>query len=724
MRLLRSRLILLALVGIVPLAAMSGFGLRQLVLQQTIQDEQAAVDISRALATAVDGALGESVAVLDTLATSAQLDSGDPARFTEHAQRVMARQPAWLFIHLAEPSGAVVMNTKYRNGGSDRPIIPEKESFRIVIETLKPTIGNLIRGPRDEWGVPVRVPVIRNGRLRYVLSGIIKPDAILDVVNRQRVPAEWVVSVFDAKGVRVARSREQERYIGNLAPPELQALMEKGSDEGYGLTTALEGDSVHTAFTRSKHTGWSVAIGRPSGAAQAGILRSLAVFGGGIALSLIFAVFAAIRITRSINRPIRELANATRDIGRGEPLAAPATDIREIADLANALVASDAAVKSSRQQAEIASRAKDEFLAVLGHELRNPLAPIVTALRLMDMRKDEANAGERRIIERQVAHLSRLVDDLLDISRITRGKIELDLQPVNMMTVVNGALEMIQPMLEKRSRPIDVQMPVAPVYVRGDVTRLTQVLANLLTNAARYTPDDGRIALEVGEVEGIVQIRVDDSGTGIAPDLLPRVFAMFVQGRQSIDRRVGGLGLGLAIVKALVELHGGTVTATSKGQDLGSTFTVRLPKAELSALSGPVPASAPPARARQSGKVLVVDDNVDAAETLALLLRSAGYEVHTAADAEAGLAVAEAFRPELAVLDIGLPGMNGYELAIRLRAQLSNPCLKLIALTGYGRDSDRERAMKSGFDVHVTKPADPGRLLGEVARLRKEAAVA
>ncbi|MEO8164091.1 MAG: ATP-binding protein [Betaproteobacteria bacterium] len=635
MRLLRRRLILLALVGILPLAAMSGLGLRELANRHRIQGEQAAIDISRALAIAVDGALGESVAVLDTLATAVQLDAGYPTRFNRSAQRVMALQPAWLFIHLADPSGAVVLNTKYQNGGTDPPIIPEKESFRIVLETLRPTIGNLLRAPHGEWGVPVRVPVLRNGHLRYVLSGIIKPDTILDVVNRQRVPPEWVVSVFDAKGVRVARSRDHEAFIGNPAPAALQSLMEKGSDEGYGLTTALEGERVQTAFTRSKQTGWVVAIGTPDSMTQAGIYRSLAVFGGGILLSLVFAVLAAVRITRSINRPIRELANATCEIGRGEPLKVPATDIREIAELSSALAASDAAVKTSRKQAEVASQAKDEFLAMLGHELRNPLAPIVTALRLMEMRKDDSSVSERRVIERQVAHLSRLVDDLLDISRITQGKIELDLKRVSMMTVVTGALEMTQPLLEKRSKPIDVQMPTEPVYARGDATRLTQVLANLLSNAARYTPNDGRIALQVGEVDGMVQICVEDSGTGIAAELLPRVFAMFVQGRQSIDRRVGGLGLGLAIVKALVQLHGGTVEAMSKGPNLGSTFVVRLPKAEINALSGPRQDRTSTIRTKQSGKVLVVDDNVDAAETLALLLRSAGYEIHTAADAEA-----------------------------------------------------------------------------------------
>ena len=714
---LRSRLLLLSLVGFLPLAAMSGIGLLELVMQQHKQVERSSRELSRALATAVDAALGESVSVLQTLATSSALDGGDLGRFQQRAERVMEMEPNWIMINLSEPSGAVVLNTRSPRDAFAQ-FNRDTESFNKVKATLKPAIGDLARGAGLEWGIPVRVPVIRNGRLRFVLSGIVKPNAILEVVNRQRVPPDWVVSVFDAKGIRVARSRLHDQFIGSPPAPELRDMMTSGPDEEYGLTKALEGDSVYTAFSRSQQTSWTVAIGIGSAAFDAGVLKSLAVFGGGMLLSLIVGGVAAVRITRSINRPIRELARASRVTGRKDPLAAPATKIREIADLSSALIASDAAVMAAREQAETASRAKDEFLAMLGHELRNPLAPIVTALRLMEMRRDEVNVAERRIIERQVAHLSRLVDDLLDISRITRGKIELELKRVHLASAVSGALEMLQPMLEKRVRPIDLDLPEDPIYVKGDATRLTQVLSNLLANAMRHTPSDARIALRLRRSQGMAEILVEDAGSGIAPDLLPRLFDVFVQGRQKMDRRAGGLGLGLAIVKALVELHGGTVSAASGGENQGSTFVVRLPLAEADALSNTGPAqtqlSAPAGR---GGRVLVVDDNFDAAETLALLLRSAGYDVRTAGDAESALASMETFPPALAVLDIGLPGMDGYELAIQMRTRLRNPSLKLIALTGYGRDSDLKRAMESGFDVHLVKPANPEHLLDEVARL-------
>src|SRR3954463_5974236 len=440
MRTLRTRLILLALAGIVPLAVMSGVGLIQLVKQQREQAQLAALDVTRALTTAVDAALDESISVLQTLATSDQLDAGDPRRFYERAQRVMSMQPNWVFIHLADPSGAVLINTKYPTDKWATPITPERETFGKVLQTLQPVLGNLTRGPHEEWGIPVRVPVIRKHKLRFVLSGVINPDAILDVVNRQRVPEDWLVSVFDAKGIRVARSRAHQKYIGMPAAPSLQTLIAKDGDEGYGLTESLEGNAISSAYTRSKRTGWVVAIGTPAYVAQTHTYQSLAVYGGGVLLSLLFAVISAVAITRSINRPIRALASATRSTSPDELLKAPQTGIKELADLSSALIASDEAFKSSRQQAQIASRAKYEFLAMLGHELRNPLAPIVTALQLMEHRGDTSSSKEQVVIERQIQHVVRLVDDLLDVSRITQGKIELKIENVELATVVATAV--------------------------------------------------------------------------------------------------------------------------------------------------------------------------------------------------------------------------------------------------------------------------------------------
>jgi PAS domain S-box-containing protein len=373
----------------------------------------------------------------------------------------------------------------------------------------------------------------------------------------------------------------------------------------------------------------------------------------------------------------------------------------------------------ARSQAETANRAKDEFLAMLGHELRNPLAPIVTSLELMARRGDESTSGERAVIGRQVTHLSRLVDDLLDVSRITRGKIQLQRDVLDMKAIVARALELTQPVLEKRERPVKVEIPPQPAMVSGDAVRLTQVLCNLLTNAAKFTPSAGHIGLRLQASPKYVQVTVEDSGAGISPSLLPRVFDLFVQGDQPLDRQVGGLGLGLAIVKTLVQMHGGTVGAASPGLGRGSSFAVRLPaavEASAPAVHEPEPQEAPTA-VKTGARILLVDDNTDAGETLAELLREVGYDVRTAADGPAGLAVLDAFVPELGILDIGLPGMDGYELARRLRADPRTAGLKLIALTGYGREGDRSRALASDFQEHLVKPVSAEKLLGAIEQL-------
>ena len=372
-----------------------------------------------------------------------------------------------------------------------------------------------------------------------------------------------------------------------------------------------------------------------------------------------------------------------------------------------------AEAEASLKQAQSANRAKDEFLAMLGHELRNPLAPIVTALKLMELRGGNTNAEERHIIERQVGHLSRLVDDLLDVSRFTQGKIQLERSRVDMNAVVARALELTQPVFERRARPIELSVPARPVTVWGDAVRLAQVLCNLLTNAAKFTPETARVALRLQEADGQVEVAVEDSGMGIAPGLLPRVFDLFVQGEQRSDRQAGGLGLGLAIVKMLVQMHGGTVSARSDGPGSGSTFTVRLPSADATAAESPAPhedPGAPPQPARGSGRILIVDDNADAAQTLAQLLSLSGYDARTAGDGGTALKLVEGFVPQIALLDIGLPGMDGYELAKRLREDPRTRGTRLIALTGYGRDPDRQRALESGFDEHLVKPVVPERL--------------
>jgi CheY-like chemotaxis protein/nitrogen-specific signal transduction histidine kinase len=352
-----------------------------------------------------------------------------------------------------------------------------------------------------------------------------------------------------------------------------------------------------------------------------------------------------------------------------------------------------------------------EFLATLAHELRNPLAPIRSAVSLMQMGglSDSMREWYGTVIDRQVTHLTRLVDDLLDVSRITLGKVTLHKEPVDMATVVESAVLASRPLIEARKHTLEVELPAEPLLVEGDPVRLSQIVLNLLNNAAKYTPEGGEIRLAMAKGDGRVIVRVTDTGLGIPAELLPRVFDLFTQGDRSLDRAEGGLGIGLALVRRLVEMHGGAVAAESEGAGRGSEFTVCLPLLE----SAPeLPAGKSAESPQQAGprRVLVIDDNRDAAEILTVLLELWGHEVRLAYSGPDALALAPKFRPHAALLDIGLPGMSGHELAKRLRELPGWEKVMLVAVTGYGQDEDRRRSREAGFDHHLTKPVDPGRL--------------
>jgi len=375
-------------------------------------------------------------------------------------------------------------------------------------------------------------------------------------------------------------------------------------------------------------------------------------------------------------------------------------------------------LRQARQQAEAAATAKDEFLAMLGHELRNPLSPILTALELMKLRGDGRITREQEVIERQTRHLIRLVDDLLDVSRITRGKVHLRKERVEVRDVLAKATEIASPLLEQRRHHFEVQAPPRGLRLEADEARLAQVVANLLTNAAKYTEPGGHISLVARREGAQVVIEVRDDGIGIAPAFLPRIFDLFVQGRQALDRAEGGLGIGLALVRNLVALHGGTVDAASRGLGKGSTFTVRLPAqdgshaAETPAADAGGPVGPQPARRR----VLVVDDNDDARMLLTDILERAGYEVCAAESGPQALQQVEEFRPDVAVLDVGLPAMDGYELGSRIRSLLGPRTPVLVALTGYGQETDRARSKKAGFAAHLVKPLEASELVEVIER--------
>jgi len=377
--------------------------------------------------------------------------------------------------------------------------------------------------------------------------------------------------------------------------------------------------------------------------------------------------------------------------------------------------------KQAEEELQDSSRRKDEFLAMLSHELRNPLAPIRNAVEVIR----RVGPGEpmlamaRDIIDRQAAHLARLVDELLDVSRISQGKIALRKESVELGRIVAQSVETARPLIDARGQKLVLDMPPGQVWLSADPARLAQVLANLLNNACKYTPEGGRIDLLVGASAGEATLVVRDNGSGIDPQLLPHVFELFVQGERSLDRSQGGLGVGLTLVKRLVEMHNGRVEAKSDGAGHGALFKVTLP-----CISEVRNAPAPPPAARHDDveiygrRVLVVDDNVDAAESTAAFLRLEGHEVKTVSDGPQALASLKVFDPHVIVLDIGLPGLDGFEVARRLRARGDTSHALLIAVTGYGQREDRARASEAGFDYYFVKPTDPREIHGAIERGR------
>lgn len=411
---------------------------------------------------------------------------------------------------------------------------------------------------------------------------------------------------------------------------------------------------------------------------------------------------------------LRSKAGVFFELWRERQEVARQRDELKVATAENARLLAE--TQQTAQALREADRKKDEFLATLAHELRNPLAPLRNGVELLKLAPTGPSATQaRNMMERQLRHMVRLVDDLLDISRVTSGKIQLRIEPTSLRAVIEAAVETSRHAIEAGRHALSIRLD-EPLRLNADATRVSQVLGNLLTNAAKYTPEGGRIELAAERAGDTVVLRVTDNGLGIAKEMLPRVFDLFTQVGKHMDRAQGGLGIGLALVKSLVELHGGYVTAESGGLGKGSTFTVRLP---IDGDPGPSSSVSHPEIhvSEHPRRILVVDDNVDAAESLALLLTLTGHSILISHSGPEALAAAPDFRPEVAFLDLGLPGMDGFELARSMRADPRYPGIVLVALTGWGSDEDRQRTREAGFDHHLTKPIGAGTLGELLAKL-------
>jgi signal transduction histidine kinase/ActR/RegA family two-component response regulator len=462
----------------------------------------------------------------------------------------------------------------------------------------------------------------------------------------------------------------------------------------------------------------------------------LGILAAVLVASLGVAVLLSAALQRGITEPILALADVAhgvmdrRDFSRRVPKTTR-DEVGYLVDAFNAMLVEvgrrakaleDSNRSLSREMVErrgaeealrAADKRKDEFLATLAHELRNPLAPMRNALAIQKLAGPDSAASmqARDMMERQLDQMVRLVDDLLDVSRFTTGKLSLRRDIVALADVMRAALDTARPFIEARHHALQVELPAEPLMLAADATRLAQVFSNLLNNAAKFTPPGGQVALSARREGDELVVRVRDTGIGIAPEQLPGVFEMFAQVDQSLERSQAGLGVGLTLARRLIELHGGSLTARSAGLGQGSEFTARLPLAQAS-----LPDAGEAGGERREGsasgyRVLVVDDNQDFANSLAVILRTMGNEVRVAHDGASGLALAREFRPDIGFLDIGLPGLNGYDLARHLREDEATSAMTLVAITGWGQHKDRARAFASGFDQHLVKPVETHRVL-------------
>ncbi len=829
---LRAYLLSLTLATLLPVALFAAIVGYFLVQEQRETFRRGAEARALAMSTAVDTALNGSIATLQALATLPALDRTDLEALRDTAERVLAAQPDWSNINLALPSGQQIMNLQRAPGAA----LPDTSKFdpnwKIAVEQRAPYVSDLVMGPiTGQWDYAVRVPVTRNGSVKFVISAVVKPESLSGLLKAQDVPPDWVAVLLDRSDRIVARTVNPQS-VGQLASQSLREAL-AGSASGWFRGSTIEGTAVYTPYRRSQTSGWAFAMGIPASAVDAAAWRAAGLLVLALLGVLLLAFGFAHIVGRRISAPIGLLASATDAIGRGERVPVPQTArIAEIGRLARTLHECIAAMRereerlqlaldagrmgnwewnvqsnqvtwsadleaihglapgtfpgtfeayekdihpddrekvqraiaatlehdehhveyrivrpdgstrwvegrgkvfrenggtpvrvvgvcsdiTERKQAQLAlqhaDRAKDEFLAMLSHELRNPLAGLTAASHVLNVAEPSSDASRqaRGVVERQTKHMSRLVADLLDISRVTLGKLVLQRSRFNMADSVSNVVDVWR--ASGRLDSHEVVVAAEPAWVDGDRERIDQIAANLLDNALKFTPAGRKVSVSVHREAADAVLRVVDQGVGLEPGDCARMFDLFVQAEPA-GRAGAGLGIGLALVKRIAELHGGSVSASSEGRGRGSAFTVR-----FAAVEQPLSrVEAKPVRVDGARSILIVEDNDDARQILAALLTLAGHAVRSAPDGRTGLALAAAAQPDMALIDVALPDMDGYEVARRLRAAPAARRLALVAVTGFGQEQDQRRAFEAGFDVHLIKPVSADRLEQVIAEL-------
>ncbi len=725
---LRSRLMLLVALAILPLAVMTVVG----GMREREQAVQASEENLRRLTNLAAANEAQSIErarqILVDLSSVPDL-LGSTSGCNALLADVLDRNEGYVNFGLIQLNGDVSCSAVPML----HPVnLGDRSHFKRAISERRFIAGDYVFGRViRRHTINLTYPVIdRAGNVAAVVFAAMDLAGLDTFVNDINLPPGSVLVTADANGTIISRRPDPERWFGSRVPARLREAMQSAGRRALVIQDEDGVERLHTfaLVGAPTLTDYTVTIGIPTEIVTAGARRAQLMSLVGLAATTMLALLAAwLAGDVLIVQRVRKLKDTATRIAAGELDARSGIgyEREEIGQLAEALdgMASilqkkEAARGLAERELRAADQRKDEFLAMLAHELRNPLAPISTGAHLLKLlHSDNAQITQTcAIIARQVEHMTGLVDDLLDVSRVTRGLVSLSTQVLDLRKVVDDAAEQIRPLIATRRHTVVLDLPLEAATVKGDHKRLVQVVANLLNNANKYTPEGGRIELRLRQDDGDYVLSVSDDGIGMEPALVARVFDLFSQAERTPDRSQGGLGLGLALAKSLVELHGGSVSADSPGLGKGSSFTVRLPR-HTQDLPVSIAQSRGQATAATPLKVLLVDDNLDAAHTLQLFLGAGGHTVEVAYCGADAVDVARVFEPDVCLLDIGLPDFDGNELARRLRRMPQSTGATLIAMTGYGRQQDREAAMAAGFDHYMVKPVNTVELSDRLAEV-------
>jgi signal transduction histidine kinase/ActR/RegA family two-component response regulator len=724
---LRAYYMILVAVLVLPVAAVCALAVNLLWHVQ----HDAAIDRVREnvrlVRLVIDGDLYRAQSVMRTLANSKALAERDLPRVYREMQAMNAGTGAWMILY--NEQGQQILNTRLPYG-SPLNVRPNPGEVTQMLASGKGWItGMRWRAALKNSFVAVEEPVDLGPGRRYVLAQAYSPDWFAGAFTGRELPAGWIASVADRNGAIISRTGSTPR-AGAYIKPDLQKAMQSTQQDVLRHVN-LEGLEVYDVFTHSHLSGWSVTIGAPVDGIDRPVWTSALVILGGMVFAFVLALALTALFGQRLVRYVGRAALAARRLGRHDEVAPLApSGVREFDQLNVSIMEANARLREemrsrqlaedernallleaqrARGHAEAQNAAKDEFLAMLGHELRNPLGAVSNAVRVLDSAKSTAAMQDRarQVLLRQSDHLAKLVDDLLDVNRVLMGKFTLAPQRLDLAGVVERSLEALAG--AGRTARFTLHTACDAAWVDADPTRLAQIVDNVLDNAIKYSPDGGQLTVTVQPRGAFAELTVRDEGVGIAADLLPHVFDMFVQASQPLQRAQGGLGIGLSLVRRLAEMHGGSATLASAGAGQGSVFTLRVPLA--TAPAAPAPPHAAVAAKASSRRVLLIEDNGDARDTMSMLLATCDCDVLAAANGPDGIALAATAAPVLGFIDIGLPEMDGYAVARALRADPRTQRMRLVALTGYGSARDRDDALAAGFDLHLTKPISLDQLL-------------